>query len=161
MPVENVSREKNAPSLSLPQYLESYLQKTPPGAKTLWTYPELATDLSGNSDPARSRIVRELVGELKWPKGSICFWPAFAAGSNHLDIALFAQGLETLQPLSVVVFDGAFFCGAVSAFGDSAVFEDYVGVSVLWLESLEMLRSESSQKDAALARLQAHFANLC
>ncbi|BCS89024.1 hypothetical protein PSDVSF_22660 [Pseudodesulfovibrio sediminis] len=53
-------------------------------AKVVFTYMELGLDLGGQPDPRRSAVLKNLQAHLRWPKGTINFWPVAALANSTL-----------------------------------------------------------------------------
>ena len=64
----------------------------------VWTYAELGTDLRGQADDARRKILGALLAELRLPKGSHAFWPYCLPPDNAPDEAMFLAGLTRFRP---------------------------------------------------------------
>lgn len=79
---------------------------TKPGARVVMTYMELGLDLGGQSDPRRRSVLKNLQAHLKWPPGTINFWPvaALANGALQPDTAMFWRGWELWRAPHVVCF---------------------------------------------------------
>ena len=78
-------------------------------APLLWTYSDLAVDLAGKGDKARSGFLRSVIGTLSLPKGSSVFWPPAvldSSGAPVADPALFLAGVHLLAP-KVIILLGA------------------------------------------------------
>ncbi len=54
---------------------ERYESVLPRRGRTVWTYWDLGYDLGGRPDPRRSELFHTIRDALKWPRGSIAFWP--------------------------------------------------------------------------------------
>ena len=54
---------------------ESYEPALARQGKTLWTYWDLGYDLGGRPNPQRRKLLKTVMDQLNWPKGSIAFWP--------------------------------------------------------------------------------------
>ena len=70
--------------------------------RVIITYASLADDMAGNADPARRRLLQNMLAYLAWPPGTTLFWPIsfpidaapgqlfatdiFAAGVAHFNI---------------------------------------------------------------------------
>ncbi len=67
---------------------------------------ELGLDLSGQSDPRRSAVLRNLINHLKWPPGTTAFWPVAALLNNSLqpDGSMFWQGWELWKTPYIACF---------------------------------------------------------
>lgn len=86
---------------------EAFAKAAP--APLLWTYGELALDLAGKGDKARSGFLRAIIGALSLPRGSSVFWPPAVldeTGRPAAEPALFLAGLNLLAP-KVVILLGA------------------------------------------------------
>ena len=67
---------------------------------------ELGLDLGGQSDPRRSSVLKNLQAHLKWPAGTINFWPvaALAGGALQPDTRMFWRGWELWRTPRIVCF---------------------------------------------------------
>lgn len=95
----------NIPLSQWPRNWSALYNKTKP-ATIVWSYPELGTDLTGNSDKARGAYLRSLIGALNLPKGSSTFWP-LSLPDDTTDVQsghFFQLGLQLLQPRAVLLF---------------------------------------------------------
>ncbi|GAB6037835.1 hypothetical protein JCM15519_23940 [Fundidesulfovibrio butyratiphilus] len=108
-PSDNISREtfQEARVDDLPKEFRKLLENTEPGCTTLWTYAELGQDLMGLGSANRSRVLKQLIQALAWPKGSICFWPFTLWKDESLLFQpdIFLLGLHTLVPRAIVYFE--------------------------------------------------------
>lgn len=91
-----------------PEPWAGWFQKVTP-APILWTYHELGADLTGaGRSPERSAFFRDVIGELRLPKGSSVFWPSAMPLPYGNDLQanpeVFAAGLSFLSPQIVAVF---------------------------------------------------------
>jgi len=81
------------------------LHKTPKTPRILWSYPELAGDMSGRGDKTRSAALRKLLADIGFPPGSHAFWPLFGPDGEHSP-AFFFSGISVLRPsLAVLLCD--------------------------------------------------------
>lgn len=96
----------SAPAPDFPEPWNSFLRFTKPGAKVVMTYMELGLDLGGQSDPRRRAVLKNLQAHLKWPPGTINFWPvaALADGALQPDTAMFWRGWELWRTPHVICF---------------------------------------------------------
>lgn len=140
-------------------------------APVLWTYHELGADLAGiGKCPARSAFFREIIGELRLPRGTSVFWPcampesemAHAAGDAPEEgpllpnPALFAAGVARLRPQVLVVFGER----AMADMGFERRFEYFhqymVGGKLLvLLPDIEALLHGKAQRASAVSLLRA------
>lgn len=90
---------------------DRFEKMAPAGARVMITYAELGHDLTGNADPARGQLMRNLLGYLKWPKGTAMFWPC----------SLPCEG--RLVPQTRMFWAGAqrFACPTILCFGSEAM----------------------------------------
>lgn len=109
--------QHSSPVLSeMPEEWRRLLARTQ-AAPLLWTYAELGSDLSSQSNDEgsrmRSQTLRNLIGSLNLPKGSSCFWPItlrtdwaeiLGQGQQASDTCFFRFGLTQIAPKSVVLF---------------------------------------------------------
>ncbi|MEZ7198656.1 hypothetical protein [Pseudodesulfovibrio karagichevae] len=84
----------------------SFLRFTKPDARVVMTYMELGLDLGGQSDPRRRAVLKNLQAHLKWPPGTINFWPvsALVNGALQPDTSMFWRGWELWHTPHVVCF---------------------------------------------------------
>jgi len=84
----------------------SFLRFTKPDARVVMTYMELGLDLGGQSDPRRRSVLKNLQAHLKWPSGTINFWPvaALVNGALQPDTSMFWRGWELWHTPHVVCF---------------------------------------------------------
>lgn len=99
-------QQPSAPAPDFPEPWNSFLRFTKPGAKVVMTYMELGLDLGGQSDPRRRAVLKNLQAHLKWPPGTINFWPvaALADGALQPDTAMFWRGWELWRTPHVICF---------------------------------------------------------
>jgi len=129
-------------------------------APILWTYHDLGADLSGvGRSPERSAFFRELIGELRLPKGSSVFWPCAAPvgeSAPQADPVAFSAGLARLFPQLVVVF-GERAMADMGLAGQCGYFHQIMvegKLLVLLPEIEEMLRGDA-QRSSAVSLLRA------
>ncbi len=101
-------------SLSLLENLPSpwavFAAKSKPGRALLWTYQELGLDLSGNVNPTRSELIKQIINALNLPAGSSNFWPHSlplqTSGEQEFkqEPELFHRGFNALEPQFLLVF---------------------------------------------------------
>ena len=127
----------------------AFAAKTQAGRALVWTYPEAALDLSGQSDqagPERGALIRKLIGALKLPGGSSNFWPHSSrpgqADPDEQDY--FLRGVKHLSPKYVLVFGPE----SLAAIHPETGYEPYKFVSLygrlyLLLPPLEALAADS------------------
>ncbi|MGE4194119.1 MAG: hypothetical protein AB7E51_12075 [Pseudodesulfovibrio sp.] len=100
-------RAQQVPSgANFPEPWNSFLRFTKPDARVVMTYMELGLDLGGQSDPRRRAVLKNLQAHLKWPPGTINFWPvaALVNGALQPDTALFWRGWELWHTPHVICF---------------------------------------------------------
>ncbi|WP_319582736.1 hypothetical protein [uncultured Pseudodesulfovibrio sp.] len=70
------------------------------------TYMELGLDLGGQSDPRRRDVLKNLQAHLKWPPGTINFWPmaAMRDGALQPDPGMFWRGWELWHTPHIICF---------------------------------------------------------
>lgn len=86
---------------------DSYWFKTIRPSKVVFTYGQLALDLSGKGDRRRSLLFREILQHLRWAgRGIVSFWPVAPHGENASadHVQIFWQGVRLLQARHVVSF---------------------------------------------------------
>ncbi|EGB15476.1 hypothetical protein DND132_2272 [Pseudodesulfovibrio mercurii] len=100
------SAPASAPAPNFPDPWSAFLRFTKPGARVVMTYMELGLDLSGQSDPRRRGVLKNLQAHLKWPAGTINFWPvaALTGGALQPDTAMFWRGWELWRTPHIVCF---------------------------------------------------------
>jgi hypothetical protein len=94
-------------SLLMVEPWATFLSKVPPNPCTVWTYKELGDDLTGNGNPARGALWREVIRLLDLPRGYVAFWPYCLRddGGYTLQLDAFLEGLSNIAPKTLVVFD--------------------------------------------------------
>ena len=139
-------------------------------APILWTYFELGTDLAGIERSAdRSAFFRNLLSELRLPRGSSAFWPCAMpeeeAGAGRVQLAgnppLFAAGVAHLSPRAVVVF-GERALAAIGLTGQAKYFRQIMvdGKLLLLLPEIEELLLNAGQRASSVSLLRAVFGSL-
>lgn len=83
-----------------------FLKHAKPEAKIVFTYMELGLDLGGQSDPQRRAVLKNFQAHLRWPAGTINFWPpaALVAGALQPDGRMFWQGWEQWRTPYIACF---------------------------------------------------------
>jgi len=94
------------PQANLPEPWGGFLKFAKPEAKIVWTYMELGLDLGGQTDPKRRAVLKNLQAHLRWPPGTINFWPSSALinGALQPDGRMFWQGWELWRTPSIACF---------------------------------------------------------
>ena len=94
------------PSGDFPAPWSNFLRFTKPGARVVMTYMELGLDLGGQSDKRRSAVLKNLQAHLRWPPGTINFWPvaALVNGTLQPDTSLFWRGWQLWRTPHIVCF---------------------------------------------------------
>lgn len=101
----------NVPPENWPASWQKFLPKKR-GSLLLWSYKELATDLSGSGDKRRGACLRDIISYLEMPGGTSVFWPvALPEGIEFSEETvpgshIFHSGINFLNP-KVVIFLGA------------------------------------------------------
>ncbi len=86
---------------------DAYLAKANIGAQVIFTYVELAFDLSGQGNPARGGLFREFLQHLAWAGKSLhSFWPLAACAGTELqfDPDMFWAGVHAIGAKYIVCF---------------------------------------------------------
>ena len=97
-------------SPEIPAPVQALLNRTAIPSFTLWTYWEFGPDIQGTPDPGRQRLWRDMLkalhDRLRWPKGSIAFWPisTLRDGRVEADLDLFMYGVRRIMPVYVFCF---------------------------------------------------------
>lgn len=138
-------------------------------APVLWTYHELGADLTGIGRSAeRSAFFRDIIGELRLPKGSSVFWPcAMPVEDSSQNIVLqknspiFSCGVTYLSPQILVVF-GERALDDMDLSGACAVFRQVMveGKLLVLLPEIGDLLGGSAQRSSVVSLLRAVFASL-
>jgi hypothetical protein len=91
---------------SWPAPWDAFLQKVCVPSRTVWTYWELAADLSGQADPGRRQLWANMVKALGWPRGSLAFWPLaeLAGGATLARADLFWRGVREIGAAKILCF---------------------------------------------------------
>ena len=89
-----------------PEPWQSFLRFAKAEARIVWTYMELGLDLAGQSDPRRRSVLKNVQAHLKWPAGTINFWPvaALTHGALQPDNRMFWRGWELWRTPHIVCF---------------------------------------------------------
>ena len=133
-------------------------------APVLWTYHELGADLTGiGRSPERSVFFKDLIGELRLPKGSSVFWPSAMPVAETgdtapllADAAVFSAGIARLAPQVVIVFgaralEDIGLDGAVRCFGQAMV----EGRLLLLAPEISALLQNRAQRASTVSLLRA------
>lgn len=85
---------------------DSYRNRLEVPSRTVWTYADLCLDFGSSPSPERRNLFLLIIHFLKWPKGSVTFWPVAAerAGRLEPDAERFWQGVAECRARTVVVF---------------------------------------------------------
>ena len=85
---------------------KTYRRKLAVPSRTVWTYADLGLDLGSAPDANRRDLFKLIIHFLKWPKGSVTFWPVAAEGPEGLlpDPERFWQGVAVCKARTVIVF---------------------------------------------------------
>ena len=96
-----------APSLLSSEPWPQVLAKLPPRPACLWTYGELGSDLTGQSNPERGNLWRTLLKHLELPRGFVGFLPYCLPkdGGQELCLDHFGEALSAVCPQTVLLFD--------------------------------------------------------
>ncbi|WFS62580.1 hypothetical protein LF599_00035 [Pseudodesulfovibrio thermohalotolerans] len=91
---------------NFPAPWSSFLRFTKPGAKVVMTYMELGLDLGGQADPRRRSVLKNLQAHLKWPPGTINYWPmaALIDGTLQPNASMFWSGWELWHTPHIICF---------------------------------------------------------
>ena len=97
-------------SSEIPAPFQALLNRTAIPSFTLWTYWEFGSDIQGEPDPGRQRLWRDMLkalhDRLRWPRGSIAFWPMSTIRDGRIvaDLDLFMYGVRRIMPVYVFCF---------------------------------------------------------
>lgn len=85
---------------------KAYRCKLASPSRTVWTYADLGLDLGSAPDANRRDLFKLIIHFLKWPKGSVTFWPVAAEVPGGLlpDPERFWQGVAECKARTVIVF---------------------------------------------------------
>lgn len=85
---------------------KAYRKKLVVPSRTVWTYADLGLDLGSSPDSNRRDLFSLIIHFLKWPKGSVTFWPCAAETPQGLapDPERFWQGVAECRARTVVIF---------------------------------------------------------
>ena len=106
----NVAPQQSAPPAAPPADFfgpwAGFLKFAKPSPKVVLTYMELGLDLGGQSDRRRSDVLKNLQAHLRWPPGTINFWPCSALQDNTLqpDPGMFWKGWEMWRTPTIACF---------------------------------------------------------
>ncbi len=141
---------------------QALVDRTSP-APVLWTYPELGVDLGGKGDPERSTRLRGLIGALRLPKGTSCFWPLQLPEERPEDApGQFLAGLGRLRPRAVILLGGESvpMCGAPVALTTPFTQVIHAGRLFLLLPGMAQLVAEPGLCAPCVEFLAAQFSGL-
>lgn len=133
-------------------------------APVLWTYHELGADLTGiGRSPERSHFFKQLIGELRLPKGSSVFWPCAMPAMDETeelslrsDAAIFSSGLARLMPHVVVVFGKTALADIGLAGKIQPLRQAMVeGKLVVCFPEINVLLHDQGQRSAAVSLIRA------
>nr|WP_321259961.1 hypothetical protein [uncultured Pseudodesulfovibrio sp.] len=104
-PVLQSAPTHDAPPLSEPWSGFLRFAKSP-APKVIMTYMELGLDLGGQPDSRRSSALKNIQAHLKWPTGTMNFWPvaALSGGTLQPSTQMFWQGWEQWRAPNIVCF---------------------------------------------------------
>lgn len=133
-------------------------------APVLWTYHELGADLTGTGrSPERSAFFKNLITELRLPKGGSVFWPSAmpaAEGETEPRLAaaadVFSAGLRRLTPQIIVAF-GESTLADIGLAGKILPLRQAMveGKLLLCLPEIDLLLRDQGQRTSALPLLRA------
>ncbi|WP_319541429.1 hypothetical protein [uncultured Pseudodesulfovibrio sp.] len=110
MPAQAASMPQAAPKQSLPVLPDPWsgflrFAKSP-APKVIMTYMELGLDLGGQPDSRRSSALKNIQMHLKWPAGTMNFWPvaALLGGTLQPSTEMFWRGWEQWRAPNIVCF---------------------------------------------------------
>ena len=141
---------------------QALVDRTSP-APVLWTYPELGVDLGGKGDPERSTRLRGLIGALRLPKGTSCFWPLRLPEESPEDASgQFLAGLGRLRPRAVILLgsESIPMCGAPVALTMPFTQVIHAGRLFLLLPGMAQLVAEPGLCAPCVEFLAAQFSGL-
>ena len=152
-----------------PEPWKSWAAKTAP-APVLWSYHELGADVTGLGRSAeRAAFFREILAELRLPRGSSVFWPCAMPGANgptgegcHTLCpapSVFAAGVDRLNPRILVVF-GEQALDDMCLGNACGVFQQVMvdGRLLTLLPSINELITGASQRSSVVSFLRGVFA---
>lgn len=84
----------------------------------IWTYWELAEDMTPNFSKQRQTLFNNIVKALHWSKNSIVFWPLSYLDTNKICLRtdIFWKGLELIQPKYIVCYGRRAFTNLFPSF---------------------------------------------
>jgi len=109
-PVQSASVQQTAPAHvapTLPEPWSGFLRFAKSAQpKVIMTYMELGLDLGGQPDSRRSSALKNIQAHLKWPAGTMNFWPvaALSGGTLQPSTQMFWQGWEQWRAPNIVCF---------------------------------------------------------
>lgn len=115
------SKKKQSPTISKDKSTQltpsSFIKQLPATARnkllrqrkpsySLWLYKEYFLDLVDKGDQSRKELILKIMNHLKWPKGTIAFWPLFWLLQEeflcHFDF--FEYGFNKIKPTYIFCF---------------------------------------------------------
>lgn len=92
------------PQAEWPASFQEYFKRVHP-SPVLWCYEALGEDLLGTSEPKRSACLKQLIGELRFPRGTSVFWPPSVPGSHDTacNQGVLLGAINELAPKLIIV----------------------------------------------------------
>ena len=106
------SPQRPLDSAKWPDCWKSTFDRISPQTRVLLTYQALGTDLMGKASPLRRQFFGKLISKLRWPKGTVGFWP-FTFNSEPVSPTaeeqdVFLTGLYAIRPEALFFFGASF-----------------------------------------------------
>ncbi|MFP4048374.1 MAG: hypothetical protein ACLFT8_00355 [Desulfovermiculus sp.] len=94
------------PDQGFPPPWSQVWKKLRPPYTMVWTYWQLSEDLGPAPCLERQQLFKAILSQLRWPRGSVAFWPlsAFDGQTHTAHLDLFWSGIQALQAELVVIF---------------------------------------------------------
>ncbi len=136
-------------------------QKLSPPMPVVWTYWSLGADMGGAPSAQRATLLRQIIGSLHLPKGTIAFWPvampAAAQDTTSLiaDPGLFLAGIKRLNPEQIITFGSK----ALHTFAPQCAlrpyqFTHFEGARLYAMPDIDYLLEASGPLDAVISCLR-------
>ncbi len=113
----------------------------------IWTYWELAEDMTSSFSKSRQTLFNNIVKAMQWPKNSIVFWPLSYLDTNtiYLRSDIFWKGLKLIQPKYIVCFGRRAFINLFPSFPLKYGKITYKNYHVIYLPGPEKMLPDNRQ----------------
>lgn len=139
--------------VSWPDPFNKLAPRVSKNVQILWTYLDLAHDLSGNADPQRRKLFQSLIVHMGLPKGSISFWPCSRLDGDSVipEPDLFWKGVHHFGVKFVACFGESSQDIILPQAGNSASTLFFEGVQVVTLSEPDFMKTLPNDEHLLLA----------